>query len=76
MNTDSINDPKNNLNHYIYEGVKGFYRITFEPFLKVKLEVIEKQISNFLYLMLSFHYLMLVQSITMEIHIQLQAYFK
>ena len=35
MNTDSINDPKNDLNHYIYEGVKGFYRITFEPFLKV-----------------------------------------
>jgi hypothetical protein len=35
MNTDSINDPKNDLNHNIYEGVKGFYRITFEPFLKV-----------------------------------------
>lgn len=43
MHTDSINDPKNNLNHYIYEGVRGFYRITFEPFLKVKLEVIEKK---------------------------------
>ena len=35
MNIDSINDPKNDLNHYIYEGVKGFYRITFEPFLQV-----------------------------------------
>ena len=36
MNIDSINEPDNELNRYVYEGVKGFYRITFEPFLQVK----------------------------------------
>nr|ATW72322.1 cytochrome p450 CYP3049F2 [Brachionus calyciflorus] len=33
MNTNSINDPKNELNHYVYESLKGFYRQTFEPFI-------------------------------------------
>nr|QUF59390.1 cytochrome p450 CYP3049F1 [Brachionus angularis] len=36
MNVDSINDPKNELNHYVYEGIKGFYRQTFDPFLMYK----------------------------------------
>ena len=43
MHTDSINDPNNELNHFIYEGVKGFYRITFEPFLKVTRETFFKK---------------------------------
>nr|UOU03247.1 cytochrome P450 3049F1 [Brachionus rubens] len=34
MNVDSVNDPKNELNHYVYESLKGFYRQTFEPFLQ------------------------------------------
>nr|QEV83798.1 cytochrome P450 [Brachionus rotundiformis] len=33
MNVDTINDPNNELNHYVYESLKGFYRQTFEPFL-------------------------------------------
>ncbi len=35
MNNDSINDPENVLNKYVYESVKGFYRIQFEPFIMV-----------------------------------------
>ena len=35
MNNDSINDPNNILNKYVYESVKGFYRIQFEPFILV-----------------------------------------
>lgn len=33
MNVNSINDPSNELNICVYESVKGFYRIQFEPFL-------------------------------------------
>nr|QVK45600.1 cytochrome P450 [Brachionus paranguensis] len=33
MQVDTINDPNNELNHYVYESLKGFYRQTFEPFL-------------------------------------------
>ena len=74
MNTDSINEPKNELNHYIYEGVKGFYRITFEPFLIVKQHKAFKKSSK--KWSLNFFNLMLVQSFAMEIHIELQAYFE
>lgn len=35
MNVDTINDPKNELNHHVYESLKGFYRQTFDPFLIV-----------------------------------------
>ncbi len=36
MEVDSINEPSNELNHYVYESVKGFYRITFDPFIYVR----------------------------------------
>lgn len=39
MNVDTINDPNNELNHYVYESLKGFYRQTFEPFLVVSLNL-------------------------------------
>ena len=35
MNVDSINDPDNKLNKYVYESLKGFYRTTFDPFIYV-----------------------------------------
>ena len=43
MNVDSINDPKNDLNQNVYEGIKGFYRYTFDPFIEVNFE---KKIKN------------------------------
>ena len=33
MDVDSINDPENELNRYVYECLEGFYRIQFEPFI-------------------------------------------
>lgn len=40
MNVDSVNDPKNDLNQYVYESLKGFYRQTFDPFLAVNSRVL------------------------------------
>lgn len=37
MHVDSTNNADNKLNRYVYESLKGFYRITFDPFLPVNL---------------------------------------
>lgn len=36
MNVDSINNPENSLHTYVYESLKGFYRITFDPLIHYK----------------------------------------
>ncbi len=35
MNVDSINDPNNNLNYYVYESLKGLNLILMDPLLLV-----------------------------------------
>ena len=35
MNVDSINEPDNKLNSYIFESLKGVNKVLTDPFLKV-----------------------------------------
>ena len=39
LNVDSINDPKNQFNHYVGKSIKGFHRITFDPFIWVRVSI-------------------------------------
>ena len=50
MNVDSINDPNNKLNYYVYESLKGLNHLIMDPLVLVtnKKILFNKKTINFL----------------------------